>query len=459
MARFQNFDEIYSALYVDFDNIYTRLAEQDPALARTFATNPQRWMRWLEGHALRMMYGDGVRRRILKRCCYLNPIRYHEFRPFFIRAAFQVVDCPPLTNYGKTSADIHLVMDCMDALAHVTRFDEIIILSGDADFTPLLLRIQEHARRSLVLSVGYTSPAYAAACSWRIREDWFVAQALEEPRLEEGEQREERVAEARPSEPRENRPAEERPRPAAASGGDHAEAGQRRDKNGGINLSVFKRVRLVESIKQLVAESSVPVPLPSVAQVLQREQEAPPDWFGAGTLRDLLETLDLTPIEFSPSGQGFVYDPQRHDRPEESGLRDDFRQRLPALYDFALKVHRLTDVPLLKPEHYSSLLTMLVDEVKNHGFSRADTVRNIEDRCEDEDLPISAAQIGFVVEAVSRGGVSLSGGKPDAALDVKTVRTAFMQRVVELCKLSQLTLDAGELGLIQEWLQVDKQAA
>ena len=33
-----------------------------------------------------------------------------------------------------------------------------------------------------------------------------------------------------------------------------------------------------------------------------------------------------------------------------------------------------------------------------------------------------------------------------------------MRRVVELCKLSQLTLDAGELSLIQEWLQVDKQA-
>ena len=462
MARFQNFDEIYSALYVDFDNIYTRLSEQDPALARTFATNPQRWMRWLEGHALRMMYGDGVRRRILKRCCYLNPIRYHEFRPFFIRAAFQVVDCPPLTNYGKTSADIHLVMDCMDALAHVTRFDEIIILSGDADFTPLLLRIQEHARRSLVLSVGYTSPAYAAACSWRIREDWFVAQALEEPRLEESDSREERASEARQPEHREPRGAEERHRPAPAPVAEresHEQSG-RQDKTGSLNLSVYKRVRLVESIKQLVAESSVPVPLPSVAQVLQREQEAPPDWFGAGTLRDLLELLDLTPIEFSPTGQGFVYDPERHDRPEESGLRDDFRLRMPALYDFALKVHRLTDVPLLKPEHYSVLMNMLVDEVKNHGFSRTETVRQIEDRCEDDGLPISASQISFVVEAVIRGGLSLSaGGRSDSGIDLKKVRTAFVQRVVELCRLSQLTLSPSETELIQEWLQSDKRAS
>ena len=91
-----------------------------------------------------------------------------------------MVDCPPLTSRGKTSTDIHLVMDCMDDLSHTTHFDEFIILSGDADFTPLLIRLQEHARRTLVLSVGYSSPAYTAAASWRIREDWFLQQALRE---------------------------------------------------------------------------------------------------------------------------------------------------------------------------------------------------------------------------------------------------------------------------------------
>ncbi len=70
----------------------------------------------------------------------------------------------------------------MDDLSHSTHFDEFIILSGDADFTPLLIRLQEHARRTLVLSVGYSSPAYTAAASWRIREDWFIQQALREER-------------------------------------------------------------------------------------------------------------------------------------------------------------------------------------------------------------------------------------------------------------------------------------
>ncbi len=186
MGRFAGFEEVYSALYVDFDNIYTRWLEMEPDAARACGTMPHRWVKWLEIHALRMLYGDGVRRRILKRMCYLNPQRYQEFRYHFIRGAFQVVDCPPLTNQGKTSTGIHLVMDCMDDLSHSTRFDEFIILSGDADFTPLLIRLQEHARRTLVLSVGYSSPAYTAAASWRIREDWFIQQALTEERPSDG---------------------------------------------------------------------------------------------------------------------------------------------------------------------------------------------------------------------------------------------------------------------------------
>ena len=59
MARFTGFDEVYSALYVDFDNIYTRFLEADPEAARAFGTAPYRWVRWIENHALRILYGDG----------------------------------------------------------------------------------------------------------------------------------------------------------------------------------------------------------------------------------------------------------------------------------------------------------------------------------------------------------------------------------------------------------------
>ena len=182
MAKVTGFDEVYSALYVDFDNVHSRLQEVDPDAAKSFGTAPYRWVRWVENHALRILYGEGVRRRILKRVCYLNPQRHQESRNAFIRSAFQVVDCPPAAQRGRSGCELNLAIDCMADLFHPTHFDEFIILSGDTDFTPLLIRLQEHARRTLVLSAGSSSPALTAAASWRIREDWFLQQALRDDR-------------------------------------------------------------------------------------------------------------------------------------------------------------------------------------------------------------------------------------------------------------------------------------
>jgi hypothetical protein len=151
---------VRSALFVDFDNIFINLQQLDNRYALEFATSPDRWLSWLE-QDLPGTHADSERqRRILIRRAYLNPNAFASYRPYFIRSAFEVVDCPPLTSRGKTSTDIHMVMDILDALSHGTRFDEFIVLSGDADFTPVLLRLRQHDRRSAVLAPGYASPAY-----------------------------------------------------------------------------------------------------------------------------------------------------------------------------------------------------------------------------------------------------------------------------------------------------------
>ena len=51
----------------------------------------------------------------------------------------------------KTGTDIHMVMDVLDTLEHRTRFDEFIVLSGDADFTPVLLRLRDEMGAALVV--------------------------------------------------------------------------------------------------------------------------------------------------------------------------------------------------------------------------------------------------------------------------------------------------------------------
>lgn len=180
-----------AALYLDFDNVFAGLALRDEAAAWHFAAEPGRWLAWLaEG-------GDGGgQRRILVRRCYLNPagwtepvpggalaqwlgqprIFYGRFRPDFVRAGFHVIDCPRLARL-KNGADILMALDVADALAHPTRFEEFILLSGDSDFTPLLHRLREHDRRTLLVAQDASTQALRAAADVVLGFDDFAAVA------------------------------------------------------------------------------------------------------------------------------------------------------------------------------------------------------------------------------------------------------------------------------------------
>lgn len=171
---------IRSALFVDFDNVYLTLHGADPRCAEVFATDPTGWVHWLE-RGMTPAAADApqpIARRVLMRRCYLNPMSFRRYRADFIRAGFRVLDCPSLTRSGKSSTDIHMVMDIVDALQHPTPFDEFVIFSSDADFTPVLQRLREHDRRTVILAVGAAAAAYKASSDVVIDEVAFVEQAL-----------------------------------------------------------------------------------------------------------------------------------------------------------------------------------------------------------------------------------------------------------------------------------------
>lgn len=157
-----------SALFVDFDNVYIGLARLDPQAAEAFATDPGHWLSELgQGSDV-----DGdLTRRFLVRACYLNPSVYSRFRPNFTRAGFQVVDCPSLTQQGKSSADINLVLDAVDALAATTRYDEFVIVSADADFTPLAQRCRADDRRVTIITASPAASAYRSVADTVIGAD------------------------------------------------------------------------------------------------------------------------------------------------------------------------------------------------------------------------------------------------------------------------------------------------
>jgi len=169
-----------TALFVDFDNVFSGLRKFSSESAERFAKNPLIWLEWLANDVPRTNAISHSReaRRILVRRCYFNPVMYAAYRRPFQEAGFEIVDCPPMTATGKTSTDIHLVLDTIDALQDETHFDEFVIFSADADFSPVLRRLRRQDRRTVIFAAGAMSWTYRASADVVIDFQAFVQMGL-----------------------------------------------------------------------------------------------------------------------------------------------------------------------------------------------------------------------------------------------------------------------------------------
>src|SRR5215475_1349506 len=122
-----------SAIFVDFDNVYSSLYKQSSKAAKAFANDPAFWLDAPQN--MRGSETDDTTHNFVIRRCYMNPSGriptdketfFSRFRQPFVRDGWEVIDTPPLTNQGKTSADIHIVMDVLDAVTHYPHVDEYV---------------------------------------------------------------------------------------------------------------------------------------------------------------------------------------------------------------------------------------------------------------------------------------------------------------------------------------------
>ncbi|HYO70788.1 MAG TPA: NYN domain-containing protein, partial [Archangium sp.] len=292
-----------TALFVDFDNVYLGLKRTDPRAAEVFAAQPARWLSWLESNPHgRIESGSpprtaNGRRDTLVRKCYLNPRSFSGYRHHFVCSAFEVIDCPPMTSHAKNGSDIRMVMDILDTLQHPTRFDEFMILSGDADFTPVLLRLRAYDRRTTVLAVSHAAEAYRAACHWVIAESLFIRDALgigpltlpplasilPQPVLPAQPALPAQAAQPAPAPGPEHLPSDiaAPPSPPPAASVQPAPS---------VNLDDLKR-GILACVQKLIAESPKPVELAVAAQAVMRElgpSVLETRWAGAGRFKSLL---------------------------------------------------------------------------------------------------------------------------------------------------------------------------
>jgi hypothetical protein len=487
-----------SAVFVDYDNIYLSLKRKSEEAAKRFAKDASVWLRAIETGRLITATNtpfDGGRRIVMNRC-YGNPVprrNAHDnstdmnsfpfVRHHFLRAGFEVVDCPPLTAQLKNSSDIRMVMDVRDYLTHDTYFDEFIILSGDADFTPVLHRLRAHARRTVIFANDFTAAPYTAISDGEVRESDLINLILNG----------------------------ELPDEAAAA----------------VAAPVLKiedvRREILEEVVAGVHASAAPVPLEALAdralRALGHEKTIATGWAGAGSFRELLRTQLPAEIRLTDEPPYLAFDPKRHGEEGEATAleaRDpapaiaaqpsppSHTAPLPAepaaapaarahsartavqsakaapaaaaaptpptvpaaalaaapppasavpsaassaaIQQSIARIQEACQAPPLAPPEYRLLFEVMAKEISDNDLIGAQTLANITQRAQERGLAVRRDDVRFVLEVVSEADPWFEQG---ASANLFAGR--FRNFVVARCRGQGLNLSADELDLIDAW--------
>jgi len=112
---------------------------------------------------------------IVVKKAYCDWYRYKALKAPMHVASFELIEIPHVRQSGKNSADIRMVVDALDLCYTKSHVDTFVIISGDSDFSPLVSKLRENAKR--VIGVGVknsTSDLLIANCDEFIYYDDLV---------------------------------------------------------------------------------------------------------------------------------------------------------------------------------------------------------------------------------------------------------------------------------------------
>ncbi len=496
---------ILTTVFVDYDNVYLSLKRKSEEAAKRFSKDAARWIREIESGRLMSPTNSppvsGPRQIVVNRC-YGNPVprrnqndnstdmsSFPFVRHHFLRAGCEVIDCPPLTAQLKNSADIRMVMDVRDIIGHETYFEEFIIMSGDADFTPLLHRLRAHARRTVIYSNDNTAAPYSALCDSEIRESDFLALLLD------GQL------------------------PGNSAEGDH-------DMQSLPSAATIESLRreILKEVIGAVRAADQPLPLEALAdravRTLGYDKTVGSAWGGMGSFRDLLAKGLPEEIRLNNQPPYSVYDASRSVQGEARSRIDAPRRPEPARQDAAsaapmqrtlapllgsaqtaqrsaavqsgppaqaqrgtlapaqsealsgqpglpryqpyssprpgegataiqqsiARIHEASQAPTLSPPDYRALFDVMAQEISANGPSGMQTIANIVKRAQDLSIDIRPEDARFVLDVVGETDPWFVQG-----VSASLFASRFRNFVVARCRTQGLNLSADELDLIEAW--------
>lgn len=138
-----------SALLIDFDNVIGMTGGD-------LVVKIENWMAWLEAGAFE---AKPRRRAFLTKRVYWNGMN-ERYRPAFEAAGFEAFACRAIAREKKSSADIVMTLDAMEVAGELRGLKEVILLTSDTDFVPVVNRLQD--KKLEVVAMGNEENTTAA---------------------------------------------------------------------------------------------------------------------------------------------------------------------------------------------------------------------------------------------------------------------------------------------------------
>jgi hypothetical protein len=507
-----------SAVFVDYDNIYLSLKRKSEEAAKRFAKDSALWLKGIETSLLITPTNSptttGVRRIVMNRC-YGNPVprrnatdnstdmnSFPFVRHHFLRSGFEIVDCPPLTAQLKNSSDIRMVMDVRDYLTHDTYFDEFVILSGDADFTPVLHRLRAHARRTVIFANDYTAAPYTAISDGEVRESNLITLLLD-GRVGDRAVPAGSSLETQDESLRRKIIAEVVTAVQAAAGpvplevlADRAVRTIGHDRTigtgwagaggfrellmqalpEGLRLTEQAPYLVIDTKRHLIAQSPIlPEPRETRSERTVSGAGAGIGAYGQGTSVGRLGNTSASsyslpiggPATTQPAaysqpaaspflGSQLINSGQARGSPLDSSLPSksiaqpplsNRANEMPASVQQAImRIHEACQAPTLSPPEYRILFEAMAQEIGENNLSGVQTILNIVQRGRERGLDLRRDDVRFVLEVVSETDPWFEQG---ASANLFAGR--FRNFVVARCRSQGLNLSADELDLIDAW--------
>ncbi len=140
------------AVFIDFENI-KRAVDED------FASERVDFQRILDE------VGRIASGRIVVKRAYADWGLFRDYRSDLLDSATEPVQTFSLNQRGKNGADIRMAVDVMEYVLRHSEITHVALVSGDSDFTPLVMKLRELGR--MVIGVGvraHTSNYLARSC-------------------------------------------------------------------------------------------------------------------------------------------------------------------------------------------------------------------------------------------------------------------------------------------------------